>query len=64
MKYQRIKFPPMDFGETQLEYKKRKQAIRSLLNSLELCELDIERERLIADLNMLGYKVNKKEYEV
>lgn len=54
----------MDFGETQLEYKKRKQAIRSLLNSLELCELDIEKERLIADLNMLGYKVNKKEYEV
>lgn len=59
MRYKQISYPPIDYGETQLEYKKRKQAIRNLLKELEICEFDIEKNKIIADLNMLGYNVKQ-----
>jgi hypothetical protein len=54
-----VNYPPIEIGETQTEYKKRKQSIRNIIKRIDLCEFDIDRDRLIADLDVLGYKYKK-----
>lgn len=54
-----VNYPPIELGETQTEYKKRKQSIRDIIKKIDLCEFDIDRDRLIADLDVLGYKYEK-----